>query len=163
MAREMYTSCRTQSQIRKDEIIETSLVVAFKWKHFSVIASQITSLAIVYSTVYSGADQRKHQNSALLALWEGNSPVNSPPKGPVTRSFDVFCDLRLNKRLSKQSRGWWFETLSRSLWRHSSATSPPPPSTLAQKCRNESCILPSRNNYIFEETVMVVAIFSNNK
>ena len=31
---------------------------------------------------------------------------------PVTRSFDVFFDLRLNKRLSKQSRGWWFETLS---------------------------------------------------
>ena len=32
---------------------------------------------------------------------------------PVTQSFDVFFDLRLNKRLSKQSRGWWFETLSR--------------------------------------------------
>ena len=37
---------------------------------------------------------------------------------PVTRSFDVFCDLRPNKRLSKQSWGWWFETPSRSLWRH---------------------------------------------
>ena len=37
---------------------------------------------------------------------------------PVTRSFDVFFDLRLNKRLSKQSWGWWFETLSCSLWRH---------------------------------------------
>ena len=36
----------------------------------------------------------------------------------VTRSFDVFFDLRLNERLSKQSRGWWFETPSRSLWRH---------------------------------------------
>ena len=35
-----------------------------------------------------------------------------------TRSFDVFFDLRLNKRLSKQSWGWWFETPSRSLWRH---------------------------------------------
>ena len=33
-------------------------------------------------------------------------------------SFDVFFDLRLNKRLSKQSWGWWFETLSRPLWRH---------------------------------------------
>ena len=48
--------------------------------------------------------------SALLALCEGNSPV--------TRSFDVFFDLHLNKRLSKQSWGWWFETHSRSLWRH---------------------------------------------
>ena len=36
-----------------------------------------------------------------------------------TRSFGVFFDLRLNKRLSKQSRGWWFETLPRPLWRHS--------------------------------------------
>ena len=38
--------------------------------------------------------------------------------GPVTRSFDVFFDLRLNKRLSKQSWCWWFETLSRPLWCH---------------------------------------------
>ena len=37
---------------------------------------------------------------------------------PVTRSFDVYFDLRPNKRLSKQSRGWWFETLSSPLWRH---------------------------------------------
>ena len=36
----------------------------------------------------------------------------------MTRSFDVVFDLRLNKRLSKQSWGWWFETPSRSLWRH---------------------------------------------
>ena len=40
---------------------------------------------------------------------------------PVTRSFDVFFDLRLNKRLSKQSWGWWFETLSHPLWRHRNA------------------------------------------
>ena len=39
----------------------------------------------------------------------------------VTRSFDVFFDLRLNKRLSKQSRIWWFETSSRQLWRHCNA------------------------------------------
>ena len=36
----------------------------------------------------------------------------------VTRSFDVFLDLRLGNQLSKQSRGWWFETPSRPLWRH---------------------------------------------
>ena len=58
--------------------------------------------------------------SALLAICAGNSPVNGefPAQRPVTRSFDVFFELRLNKRLSKQSRGWWFETLSRPLWRH---------------------------------------------
>ena len=58
--------------------------------------------------------------SALLALFAGNSPVTGgfPPQRPVTRSFDVFFDLRLNKRLSKQSRRRWFETQLRSLWRH---------------------------------------------
>ena len=59
--------------------------------------------------------------SALLAICAGNSPVPGefPAQRPVTRSFDVFFDLRLNKRLSKQSWGWWFETLSHPLWRHS--------------------------------------------
>ena len=37
---------------------------------------------------------------------------------PITRDFDVFFDLRPNNRFSKQSRGWWFETPSGSLWRH---------------------------------------------
>ena len=44
-----------------------------------------------------------------------------PAQRPVTRSFDVFIDLRLNKRLSKQSWGWWFEMLSHPLWRHRNA------------------------------------------
>ena len=59
--------------------------------------------------------------SALLAICAGNSPVTGefPAQRPVTRSFDVFFYLRLNKRLSKQSRGWWFETPSLPLWRHS--------------------------------------------
>ena len=61
--------------------------------------------------------------SALLAICAGNSPVTGefPAQGPVTRSFDVFFDLRLNERLGKQSWGWWFETPSRPLWRHSNA------------------------------------------
>ena len=58
--------------------------------------------------------------SALLALCAGNSPVTGefPTQRPVTQSFDVFFDLRLHKRLSKQSWGRWFETSSCSLWRH---------------------------------------------
>ena len=58
--------------------------------------------------------------SALLAIWAGNSPVPGefPSQRPVTRSFDIFFDLRLNQRLSKQSWGWWFETLPGPLWRH---------------------------------------------
>ena len=58
--------------------------------------------------------------SALLAICAVNSPVTGEftAQRPVTRSFDVFFDLRLNKRLNKQSWGKWFETLSRLLWRH---------------------------------------------
>ena len=148
----------------------------------SAITSQITSLTIVYSIVYSDTDQRKLQSSASLAFVRGihRGPVNSwpvtrkmfpfddgimnsgiglgrheamwhngnfngscavpcctwwrhqmetfsalpvpgefPTQRPVTRSFDGYFDLRPNKRLSKQSWGWWFETLPRPLWRHS--------------------------------------------
>ena len=49
---------------------------------------------------------------------EFTGPGEFPTQRPVTRSFDVFFDLHLNKRLSKHSWGWWFETLSWSLWRH---------------------------------------------
>ena len=68
----------------------------------------------------------RHQTetfSALLAPCAGNSPVPGefPTQRPVTRSFDVFFDLCQNKRLSKQSWGWWFETQSRPLWRHCNA------------------------------------------
>ena len=57
--------------------------------------------------------------SALLALCPGNSPVTGefPSQMPVTRSFDAFFDVRLNKGLSRQLRCWWFEKSSRSLWR----------------------------------------------
>ena len=58
--------------------------------------------------------------SALLAICAENSvvPGEFPAQRPVTRSFDVFFDLRLNKRLSKLSWVWWFETPSWLLWRH---------------------------------------------
>ena len=58
--------------------------------------------------------------STLLALCAGNSTITGefPSQRPVTRNFDVFFDVRLNKRCRNQSWGWWFETPSRSLWRH---------------------------------------------
>ena len=61
---------------------------------------------------------------ALLAICAGNSPVPSefPTRRPVTRNFDVFLDLRLNKRLSKQLWGRWFESLLHPLWRHRNDT-----------------------------------------
>ena len=59
------------------------------------MASQITSLTIVYSTVYSGADQRIHQISASLAFVRGihRGPVNSPHKCQVTRKMFPFDDV----------------------------------------------------------------------
>ena len=61
----------------------------------SPMASQTTSLAIVYSTVYSSADQRKHQSSASLAFVRGIHwwPVNSPHKGPVTGEMFPFDNV----------------------------------------------------------------------
>ena len=49
---------------------------------------------------------------------EFTGPGEFPTQRPVTRIFDVFLDLRLNKRLSKAPLGWWFKTSSWSLWRH---------------------------------------------
>ena len=64
--------------------------------------------------------------SALLALREGNPPVIGRflSQRPVTRSFDIFFDLQLDKRLSKQRRHRWFETPSRWLWRHCNESIP---------------------------------------
>ena len=55
---------------------------------------------------------------------EFTDPGEFTAQRPVTRSFDVFFDLRLNKQLSKQPWGWWFETPSWSLWRHCNVDGP---------------------------------------
>ena len=61
----------------------------------TMLASQITSLTVVYSIVYSGVNQRKHQSSASLAfVWEiHRGPVNFPHKWPVTRKMFPFDDV----------------------------------------------------------------------
>ena len=61
----------------------------------SPMGSQVTSLSIVYSTVYSDADQRKYQSSASLAFvrWIHRRPVNSTHKRPVTRKIFPFHDV----------------------------------------------------------------------
>ena len=61
--------------------------------------------------------------SALLAICVQNSPVTGefPAQRPVTRSFDIFFGHRPNKRLSKQSWGWWLEAPSHPLWRQCNA------------------------------------------
>ena len=87
----------------------------------SMTASQITSLTIVYSTVYSDSDQRKHQSSASLAFVWGihRGPVNSPHKWPVTRKMFPFDDVIMGCRVS---RALWFASSNWS-FRTSPATS----------------------------------------
>ena len=72
----------------------------------SLIASQITSHTIVYSTVYSDANQRKHQSSASLVFVRGihRGHMNSPHKGPVTRKMFPFDDVIM----------WWYVRGNRS-------------------------------------------------
>ena len=74
----------------------------------SEIASQITSLTIVYSTVHLGADQSKHQSSASLAfVWEIHRwPVNFPHKWPVTRKIFPFDDVIMFARIRPGSLRW---------------------------------------------------------
>ena len=103
------------------------------------IASQITSLTIVYSTVYSDADHRKYQSSASLAFVRGihRSPVNSPHKWAVTRKMFPFDDVImplmpwLITSPGHQESGYWlcgkitmptFHTRCITLWASSNDT-----------------------------------------
>ena len=72
------------------------------------MASQIASLNTVYSTVYSGADQRKHQSSASLDFVRGihRSLVSSPDKGPVTRKMFPFDDVIMYIYGTPAMKGW---------------------------------------------------------
>ena len=108
--------------------------------------------------------------SALLALCAGNSPVTGefPSQRPVTRSFDVFFDLCLNKRLSKQSWGWWSETPSSSLWRHCNVDSCysrfhhllPLGAILNIHCTETYCVLKRTYSfYTFYSNIVLISLF----
>ena len=90
-----------------------------------ILARQYTVNFLKVKYAYCGLMRSwwRHQMetfSALLVLCAGTLPASGEfiSQRPVTQSFDVFFDLRLNKRLSKQSWCWWFQTPSCSLWRH---------------------------------------------
>ena len=86
--------------------------VVWKGKH----ASFLVSIGITVYMMTSLNGNIFHVTGPLYGEFTG--PGEFPTQRPVMRSFDVFFDLCQNKPLSKQSWGWWFETLSRSLWRH---------------------------------------------
>ena len=93
----------------------------------------------------------------LLDLCAGNSPVTGefPSERPVMRSFDVFFDLCLNKRLSKQSWGWWFEMPSRPLWRLCNAFWPCLTNTLCSCCNNHKDFVANGNGCSFHMKVLL--------
>ena len=82
--------------------------------------------SLTHSVTYSVTHSLSHSltlplsPSSLSVTGYWPSPITNefPSQRPVTQSFDVFFDLRLNTRLSIHSWGWWFEMPSRSLWRH---------------------------------------------
>ena len=86
---------------------------------FRLYVSKSVSSRVVY--YHDDAIKWKQFRVTGHLCGEFTGPRWIPAQRPVTRSFDVFFDLRLNKRLSKQSWGWWFEMLPRPLWRHSNA------------------------------------------
>ena len=94
-------------------------------RYFYIKTAIFLSITVVVVTRWSPPWWRHQMETfpALLAICAGNSPVTGefPAQRPVTQSFDVFFYLRLNKRLSKQSWGWWFETPPRPLWCHCNA------------------------------------------
>ena len=80
---------------RTDVLVNVSKFLHYDDVIMGAMASQITSLTIDYSTVHSGADQRKHQSSDSLASVQGihRGPVDSPHKWPVTRKMFPFDDV----------------------------------------------------------------------
>ena len=88
--------------------------------HFLGMRAYIINSNLTIRVVIPHDDVIKLKHFPLYwPFYERNSLVTGEfsSQRPVTRSFDVFFDLRLNKQLSKRSWGWWFETPSRSLWR----------------------------------------------
>ena len=141
-----------------------------EWRHMTSMASRITGNSITCSTAYSCY----HHSSVLRALCEAwwtmiplmmtssygyifrvtghlcgefTGPGEFPAQKPMTRSCDVFFDLR-NKRLNKQSWGRWFEMLSRPLWRHCKC----------QKCRK--CVPVMTSHVTHYSDVIMIAMKS---
>ena len=103
--------------------------------------------------------------SALLAFCVGNSLVTGefPAQRPVTRSFDVFFDLRLNKHFSKESSDWWFEMPSHSLWLHCNVKSLTVLSSSRQLFLCFQQLRSSQWNYLNITTSMKVLCHMNTK
>ena len=108
------TMCDTDKLLASCDMSTTNWFLF--WARQDYIASPQSQIDIKYC-LSMGVYMMTSSNGNIFRV-TGPLCREFPTQRPVTRSFDVFFDLRLNKPLSKQSWGWWFETLSRSLWRH---------------------------------------------
>ena len=82
------------------------------------LTPRIPTIFHQWPSMYSNAFMMTSSNGDIFRVTGHLCGESVNSQSPVTRSFDVFFDLRLNKRLSKQSWGWWFETPSCPWWRH---------------------------------------------
>ena len=122
----IYLVCYKQFNLCHAEFMSGNIHLYLYFTYFNTELTRVTGMiqhpCVLHSTYHDCSWWRHHMEtfSALVALSAGNSPVTGgfPSQRPVARRFDVFFDLCLNKQLSKHSWGWWFETPSRSLWRH---------------------------------------------
>ena len=108
--------------------LRIQLTIGHHWLRWWFGPEDVTNLSprsddnIVYWHIYAASHddviKRKNFPRYWPFVWGIRLTGEFPTQRPMTRSFDVFFDLRLNKLLSKQSWGWWFETLLRPLWRY---------------------------------------------
>ena len=116
MGEHIFTCCKMKKQ-RKTESNFSGLNT--HCLHVAILAGNYLGLCvkpIQYIMMTSSNGNILRVTGHLYGEFTGRGEF--PTHGPVTRSFNVFFDLRLNKWLSKQSWGWWFEMLARPLWRH---------------------------------------------
>ena len=122
MKRIRHSELLTLILLRHGNNVITKLGVDIVWMYRIPSIIQAINHQTASNTSHDDVIKWKHF-PLYWPFFAGNSLVTGefPSQRPVTRSFDIFCDLCLNKRLSKQSWGWWFETLLCSLWRHFNA------------------------------------------
>ena len=120
-SRDLAQDVRPRSELRPRSTKKLGVWVRSQGADF--IETRSPFVAVIPQCIVPWWRHQMETVSALLAICAGNSPVPGEftAQRPVTRSFDVFFDLRLDKQLSKQTWGWRFETLSRPLWRHCNA------------------------------------------
>ena len=80
--------------------------------------NEMFAFVITYYYMMTSSNENTFRVTGPLLRGESTGHRWIPTQRPVTRSLDIFFYLRLNKQLSNQSWGWWFETSSRSTWRH---------------------------------------------